>query len=120
MWSVVTESPSIASTRAPSTSRSGAGSGPRSVKKLGSRTYVESGSHAKSCPVGASMRRQWSSPSQTRAYSWSYRSGVIACSMTALTSSAVGQMSRRYTGSPSEPVPSGSVSRSTSIVPARA
>ena len=38
MWSVVTESPSTASTRAPAMSSTGSGSGDRSVKNGGWRT----------------------------------------------------------------------------------
>src|SRR5215208_5931552 len=44
----------------------------------------------------------------------------IALSTVCLISSLVGQTSRRYTGSPSEPSPSGSSLRSTSIRPASA
>ena len=46
MPSVLTESPSMTSTRAASMSCSGAGSGVRSWKNGGSRMYVESGSHS--------------------------------------------------------------------------
>ena len=46
MWSVVTESPSTARTRAPSMSRSGAGSAVMPSKNGGLAMYVEPGSHA--------------------------------------------------------------------------
>ena len=49
-----------------------------------------------------------------------YISSLIASPTTRLTSCALGQMSARNTGWPSLPVPSGSVVRSRSIVPARA
>ena len=44
----------------------------------------------------------------------------MLASMTASISSGDGHRSRRYTGSPSRSVPSGSLSRSMSIVPASA
>ena len=46
MWSVVTESPSQASTRAPSMSVTGAGSRPMPAKNGGFATYVDAGSQA--------------------------------------------------------------------------
>ncbi len=95
MWSVVTESPSMASTRAPTTSAGGSGSGCRPSKYGGSRTYVESSSQANRAPVGAAIARQRSSPSQTRAYSVSYISASMEEAIRSRTSSAVGQMSRR-------------------------
>ena len=54
------------------------------------------------------------------AYSRVYISGRRQEAMTSPISAWDGQMSRRYTGCPSLPVPSGSVVRSVSIVPARA
>ena len=45
MWSVVTESPSTASTRAPTMSVTGAGSG-QPLKNGGGAMYVEASSHA--------------------------------------------------------------------------
>ena len=65
MWSVVTESPSMASTRAPSMSVTSSGSGGKSSKYGGWRTYVESASHSKRSPVGTSSEFQRSSPSNT-------------------------------------------------------
>jgi hypothetical protein len=44
----------------------------------------------------------------------------MAVASTSLISAELGQMSRRKTGEPSLPVPSGSEYRSMSIVPARA
>jgi hypothetical protein len=46
MWSVVTESPTLTSTRAPSMSLRSSGSGLMPLKKEGSWMYVESGSHS--------------------------------------------------------------------------
>ncbi len=46
MWSVVTESPSQASTRAPAISVTGSGSSRIPVKNGGLATYVEPGSQA--------------------------------------------------------------------------
>ena len=46
MWSVVTESPSQASTRAPAMSRIGSGTSVMPAKKGGSATYVEPASQA--------------------------------------------------------------------------
>ena len=43
MWSVVTESPKIPSTRAPITFPEGFGCAPKSAKKGGSAMYVEVG-----------------------------------------------------------------------------
>ncbi len=45
MWSVVTESPTTASTRAPTMSLTAAGSADRPSKNGGRATYVESASH---------------------------------------------------------------------------
>ena len=95
MWSVVTESPSTTRQRASTTSASGAGSGWRSWKNDGSRTYVEAGSQAKSAPSGAGSACQRSSPSQIVAYSRSNSSGVTLASTAARTSPLEGQRSRR-------------------------
>ena len=46
MWSVVTESPSTASARAPSMSTIGGGAADRPSKKGGLATYVDAPSHA--------------------------------------------------------------------------
>ncbi len=67
MWSVVTLSPSTASTRALWMSSTGTGSTGRFWKNGGSRTYVERGSHSNSSPVGTSRPFQRSSPSNTAA-----------------------------------------------------
>src|SRR5215475_6426772 len=67
MWSVVTESPSLASTRAPVTSATGAGSWLIPSKYGGRRTYVESGSHANVSPLGVGSDRHRSSPANTSA-----------------------------------------------------
>src|SRR5437764_3517557 len=87
MWSVVMESPTFTSTRAPSTSPGSPGSGPRSRKNGGSWTYVDSGSHSNIAPDGASSFRQWSSPSKMRPYSSSNCSDDMASAVTAATSS---------------------------------
>src|SRR5439155_7704260 len=52
MWSVVTESPSIARTRAPWMSVTGVGEAAMPSKYGGLRTYVDSVSHANVSPVG--------------------------------------------------------------------
>src|SRR5215216_1638146 len=52
MWSVVTESPSFASTRAPAMSVTGAGEVAMPSKYGGLRTYVDSGSQANVLPSG--------------------------------------------------------------------
>ena len=50
MWSVVIESPSTSSARAPSMSSTGCASRPKSAKNGGSWMYVESASHAYRVP----------------------------------------------------------------------
>ena len=72
MWSVVTLSPSRASTRAPSMSSTGAGSAaPRSKngasKNGGFSTYVESPAQANVSPSAIVTDRHSSSPSKTDA-----------------------------------------------------
>jgi hypothetical protein len=62
---VVTESPSTASTRAPSTSVKGSGERGRPSKYGGRRTYVESPSQANRSPVGTASEFQRSSPANT-------------------------------------------------------
>src|SRR6478609_774706 len=52
MWSVVTESPSLSSTRAPEMSATGSGSSGMPSKYGGFRTYVESSSQANVLPSG--------------------------------------------------------------------
>jgi hypothetical protein len=116
MWSVVTESPSIASTRAPRMSSTGCGSTPMSSKNVGLRTYVESGSHAKRSPVGTSSEFQRSSPENTSPYDLRNMSDWTADSTTCATSASLGQMSRSITSLPGN----GSVNGSQSIVPASA
>jgi len=67
MWSVVTESPSSASTRAPVMLPTGAGSADIPSKYGGLRTYVEAGSHSKVLPLGVGRLRQRSSSLNTSA-----------------------------------------------------
>src|SRR6476661_5232423 len=67
MWSVVTESPSFASTRAPVMSVTGAGAACMPSKYGGLRTYVDSPSQAKVSPVGVGSDCQRSSPASTSA-----------------------------------------------------
>src|SRR5690606_28428562 len=67
MWSVVTESPSFASTRAPLMSATGCGSRVIPSKYGGLRTYVESGSHVNVSPLGVGRLRHRSSPANTSA-----------------------------------------------------
>ena len=116
---MVTESPSIARTRAPWTGRTPGGSCAMSSKNGGFFTYVESSDQANVSPVGTSSAAHRSSPSKTFAY-WARNMSLftdrkISCS----TSAGDGQMSRRKTG-PLAPTPNGSVFRSTSIRPASA
>ncbi|GMA85281.1 hypothetical protein GCM10025868_05310 [Angustibacter aerolatus] len=67
MWSVVTESPSSASTRAPVMSVTGEGSACMPSKYGGLRTYVDPPSHSKVSPVGVGSPCQRSSPAKTSA-----------------------------------------------------
>jgi hypothetical protein len=63
---------------------------------------------------------QASSPAKTSAYRWTNISDFTAVATACSISAWVGQTSRRKTGAPSLPSPSGSVARSMSIRPARA
>ena len=67
MWSVVTESPSSASTLAPLMSLTGSGSAGIPSKYGGLRTYVESVSQSNVLPSGVGRFRQRSSPLNTSA-----------------------------------------------------
>ena len=118
MWSVVIESPTFTSTRAPPMSP-GVSRAVTSWKNGGSWTYVDDASHSNIDPVGASRSRHRWSPSKIRPYSSSNSPDVMASAISAWTSSPDGQMSRRNTG-PSSPCPSGSVVRSMSTRPASA
>src|SRR3954466_5698164 len=104
MWSVVTESPSFASTRAPEMSRTGAGSACMPSKYGGFRTYVDSSSQANVSPSGVGSARHCSSPANTSEYAEENPAAPIADAMTSSISLALGQMSDRYTGLPSDPV----------------
>src|SRR3954471_23392719 len=57
MWSVVTESPSFASTRAPEMSDTGSGEAAMLSKYGGLRTYVDSSDHSKVWPSGVGSDR---------------------------------------------------------------
>jgi hypothetical protein len=95
MWSVVTESPTIASTRASRMLSSAPASRGRSSKNGGLRTYVDCSSHAKREPPGAGSAAQRSSPVNTSAYS---ERNISCCTLertTDSTSACEGQMSRR-------------------------
>ncbi|CAB4542393.1 unannotated protein [freshwater metagenome] len=65
MWSVVTESPKIARTRAPVISVTGVGFAGMPSKYGGLRTYVDCASHSNVLPVGVSKDFQRWSPSKT-------------------------------------------------------
>ncbi len=95
MWSVVTESPSLASTRAPEMSPTGAGSAAMPSKYGGFRTYVESSDHSNVLPVGVGSDCHCSSPAKTSEYAAEKPSAPIACAMTSSISCADGQMSFR-------------------------
>src|SRR4051794_14979517 len=68
MWSVVTESPSLASTRAPEMSATGVGDAAMPSKYGGFRTYVESSAQANVSPVGVGSDCHCSSPAKTSEY----------------------------------------------------
>src|SRR6267378_1107591 len=86
MWSVVTESPTDTSTRAPTMSGIVAGGvGEKSWKNGGSCTYVELGSQAYDSPVGEGIVFQKRSPSKIFPYSVEYISCVIALATTSST-----------------------------------
>ena len=101
MWSVVTESPSTASTRAPQMSVTGAG-----VLRACRRSTAPC--ECKSSPAPTGRRRRWgsSAPASSHRHLLTSRTpcGSSRCdrpfSMAAATSACVGQMSRRYTGLP--------------------
>src|SRR3954464_14648671 len=65
MWSVVTESPSLASTRASAMSATGAGWWDMLWKCGGLRTLVESAAHSNVSPVGVGSDCHFSSPANT-------------------------------------------------------
>jgi hypothetical protein len=65
MWSVVTESPSSASTLAPLMSVTGSGWAGIPSKYGGLRTYVDLASHSKVLPDGVGRLRHRSSPLNT-------------------------------------------------------
>ena len=67
MWSVVTESPSTASARAPTMSVSGTGSVVSPSKNGGLAMYVDASSQAYRSPSGIGSERHCSSPSNTTA-----------------------------------------------------
>jgi hypothetical protein len=85
----------MTSTRAPSMSPTVPCSGVIPSKYGGCRTYVESGSHAKSSSAGAGSERHVSSPVKTSAYVEANCSARTEEAITSLTSCALGQMSRR-------------------------
>src|SRR5215210_5579425 len=98
----------------------GGGSAVMPIRNGGWRTYVDAGSQAKRSPAGTSSDRQRSSPSNTERYVLVNMSDLTEAANVASTSERDGQISRRYTSVPSVEVPSGSVVRSMSIVPASA
>ncbi len=97
MWSVVTVSPSSASTRAPCTSSTGLGARAIPSKNGGWATYVESATQANRPPaaLGTARACHASSPSNTPAYCARYMSGRSARPTASSISSALGQTSRR-------------------------
>ena len=120
MWSVVTLSPSRASTRAPTTSAGGAGDGVSVSKNGGCRTYVDSSVQPNRAPDGAGRLRQRSSPWKTCAYREVKCSVRTADAIACWTSSADGHRSARCTSFPSASRPRGSAVRSMVIRPASA
>jgi hypothetical protein len=81
---------------------------------------VESSAHSKVLPSGVGSDCHCSSPAKTSWYAAAKPVAPIAAAMTSSISYALGQMSASRTGRPSEPMPSGSVVMSRSIVPASA
>jgi hypothetical protein len=120
MWSVVTESPSLASTRAPAMSSTGVVSIVMPSKYGGLRTYVDCGSHSKVLPVGIDRAAHCSSPAKTSLYESPNISSPMAEATTSSTSCSDGQMSFRWTGSPFWSIPRASLVMSTFIEPAMA
>src|SRR4030042_6613196 len=108
IWSVVTESPSTARTRAPRISATGSGSAGRYSKNGGFLTYVEAGSQAKHSDFGTGSFFHASSPVNPEAYSLRNISGETADRTAPVISPGDGQISRRNTGFPLRSLPSGS------------
>src|SRR3970040_2232972 len=108
MWSVVTESPSTASTRAPEIFPTGSGAPGRSSKNGGFLTKVEEGSHEKHSDFGTGSFFHVSSPANTPAYSLRNISGSTADRTASVISRGDGQISWRNTGFPLRSAPSGS------------
>src|SRR3954466_11488879 len=120
MWSVVTLSPSTASTRAPVMSLMPVGSAAMPSKYGGRRTESERSSQANASPVGTWRDFHRSSPANTSAYDDEKPPLSTAEAMTSWTSLGDGQISARKTSLPSVSCPIGSSSRLTSMVPASA
>ena len=115
MWSVVTKSPRSARARAPETSTV---SRCRAMSKYGARrTYVDDSSHGKVEEDEDSMACQNAEPSLSEPWASAKSDGVSTCERTSATSSLEGTRSASITGSPLTPVPTGSLVRSTSMVP---
>ncbi len=90
------------------------------MKYGASAIYVLSGLNSYAAASGTGTAFHISLPVNTLPYCSRNISGCRLARMQSRTSAWVGQTSRRYTGSPSFPVPSGSCVRSMSTVPASA
>src|SRR4051812_24174005 len=95
MWSVVTLSPTITSTRAPLIGWIGDGCGARSVKNGGSWMYVLLGSHSNSSPPLIGMAFHCSFFSPTLAYCFLNMTASMHDAIVLFTSACVGQRSLR-------------------------
>src|SRR6185312_5702480 len=91
MWSVVTESPSLANTRAPEMAFTGCGGGCMPSKYGGLRTYVDSSAHSKVLPSGVGSDCHCSSPANTSWYAVLKPAAPIVEAMTSSISLALGQ-----------------------------
>ena len=82
--------------------------------------YVDFASHWYKSPSGTFIDFQCASPSKTSPYCFRYISVATDSRTVDSISCGVGQISRKNTGLPSEPLPSASVVRSRSMRPASA
>src|ERR1035437_5508431 len=93
MWSVVTESPSRARTRAPAMGATASRSAPKPTKNGGKATYVDEPSQRYRSPTGISSAFHSGPPSKTEAYAARNSSPLTADPTVARTSSVDGQTS---------------------------
>src|SRR5699024_6396901 len=120
MWSVVTESPNLPSTRRPFNGSIVPASLDKFWKNDGFWIYVELSSKSYNGASVTSILFQVSLESNTVSYSFLNNSGVTVDITVSLTSLIEGQISFMYTSLPSLSFPNGSLRRSISTVPASA